>query len=70
MKLLQTKIAARVAFYLGGLSLFLSALSISLPDWHAVGVTPLGLLKAADTWFLMTIAILLAQIADNAGPKT
>jgi len=62
--LLQTKIAARVMFYLGVLGLALSALSVNIPDWKLVGATPLGFLKASDTCFLMCIAILLAHLVD------
>ena len=65
--LLQTKIAARVMFYLGVLGLALSALSVNIPDWKLVGATPLGFLKASDTCFLMCIAILLAHLVDVSG---
>jgi hypothetical protein len=68
--LLQTKIAARVMFYFGVIGLALSALSVNIPDWKLVGATPLGFLKAADTCFLMCIAILLAHLVDASGSKT
>jgi hypothetical protein len=67
--LLQTKIAARVRFYFGVLGRALSALSVNIPDWKRVGATPLGVLKASDTCFLMCIAIMLAHLVDATGKK-
>lgn len=65
----KVSIAARVAFYLGVGTLAISALSVQIPDWRAVGVTPLGFLQGADTWFLMSIAILLAEISGSLKEK-
>ena len=67
MSWFQTKNAARIAFYLGVFGLIMSALSVPLPEWHMAGLRPLGFVQIADTCFLMCIAVLLAQIAENTG---
>lgn len=62
---LEGMLAARVMFYLGVLGLILSGLAVPMPEWHVAGIRPLGFVQLADTCFLMTIAILLHQIATN-----
>ena len=66
---LQSKIASRLTFYLGILAVIMSVVTVSMPDWRAVGITPTKFLQAADTCFLMCIAILLAQLVDQARDK-
>ena len=60
MKLTPTTIVARLAFYLGILSLGSSALTLSFPDWQRYGITAAALLKLADTFLLVSIAMILA----------
>jgi len=62
---LRTMIAARIFFYLGAVGLMLGALSVNIPDWKLAGATPLGFLKAADTCFLMSIAVMLYHIVES-----
>lgn len=63
--LLQGQVAARIMFYLGAVGLAMSALAVPMPEWHVAGLRPLGFVQLADTCFLMSIAILLSQIAKN-----
>jgi hypothetical protein len=62
---LRTQIAARVFFYFGAFGLMLGALSVNIPDWKLVGATPLGFLKAADTCFLMSLAVMLSHLVES-----
>jgi hypothetical protein len=39
---------------------------VNIPDWKLVGATPLGFLKAADTCFLMSIAVMLSHLVENS----
>ncbi|MFH1262949.1 MAG: hypothetical protein V1495_05850 [Pseudomonadota bacterium] len=52
---------SRLAFYIGVLCMILAAISVPL-EWHFWGVTPAKLLQSADTWFLITIVMLLHSI--------
>ena len=54
-------IAARIAFYLGVLSMILAALSIPM-EWNIWGATPAKFLQSADTWLLISAVILLNAI--------
>lgn len=65
MKLSPTTLMARLAFYLGLMTIGAAALSFGFPDWQRLGITGGGLLKLTDTFLLVSIAMILAANQEH-----
>ncbi len=65
MKLAPSTILARLMFYLGLLALVAAALTLSFPDWQRYGITGASLLKLTDTFMIISIAMMVAGLADK-----